>query len=226
MIAIFTCQKTGSNTFRRTLGQVLPRREFFNSHIVTNNGNLYSVDDDKIYLMSDVDFFISSVRDPISQYISWFFYNQRNFIRKINFEKLKNKKAILHLITYKLLKNYEYENIDRWFTDQYEKIFPIFNKDIDREQPYWIFNNKYFIIKLERLNDCYKSFFEDIYIPVPKLINHTKNTSKIYNFYLENMTIPKFLLEDVIKKSKVVKTFYSQEEIEKFIIKKWKKNLV
>lgn len=235
---VYSMGKVGSDAVRMTLLKYQPFVKTFHMHFLSDQwkrkveaiGMKYNSDiknylKTKKYLNDNNEKrvkIITLVRDPISRQISEFFQNYDK--RGINLKNTSIEEIIVDI-----LKKDRIAFPLNWFDNEFINFtgIDIYKYEFDKEKGYTIIQaNNYdvLVIKLEKLNEVFhEAFMEFLKINIPKLeksnLGKNKSTAKLQNQVKIKLKVNEEQ-KQMIYSSKMVKHFYTNREIQKFI-KKW-----
>lgn len=243
IILIYTMGKVGSSTVYKTISSNLPKSLFFQAHFLSDyafneflpktrhfNSNLNKAKQIfnalKIYNKSRLKI-ITLIRDPLARDISNVFENPEEFIG----EKEFNKFTVEQLFEIFNKKENHWIALN-WFDEEFQRYtgIDVFQHSFDKEKNYTIYNfNDYdlLILKMENLSE---NGPEALSLFLNKQINDLTNSnlgeqkqSKDFAKEFKKKYRPTSQEIEKVYKSKVVKHFYSNAEIQHFI-QKWRPN--
>lgn len=185
---------------------------------------------------------ITLVRDPIAVYISSIFQNMDQVYYEFIDEtkKIKQQELISYIIT--TLGDEEraskgrffnwYNYFMNWFDNELKEVFgiDIYTESFDMSKGYQILshdNIKALILKVETLNQSNKEAFSR-FLQINDFelkntnIGENKKYGKCYRTLLDNIIVPSEILDKVYS-HKLVKHFYSEDEVKQFKSKWGKK---
>ena len=238
LVVVYTMGKVGSSTLAATLRKVLKNRPVFHVHFLSkewielnadiewHQKNINNANRIKDFIEQHPKTkikIISIVREPVIRDLSNIFENPHLFFP----DKVINEMGFGEFLT-KLPKiNHDYTL--QWFEKEFKAYlgFDIYQHPFDKQSGYSIYqygNWDILIIKLEKLNDCYKNAFKEFLdIDVQELIiendSNQVETRKYYSMLKEVYNEPLEELQKIYK-SKYMRHFYTNEEI-KSLERKW-----
>ncbi len=231
---IYTMGKVGSSSVYHTLKEIMPYNDIFHVHFLsdywlnevlphTNHTNQIQFSKDLVKYINQKQHkrlkIISLVREPISRDISNIFQNPVDYVAGKNIDNV----TVEELIEKSEEKGHEYTL--NWFDSESKNFlnFDIYSLPFDINKGYKIYKTKKFdllLIKLENLNECYQDAFNAFFnlkISSLKVVNegNTKATDKLAEKVKSKYKVKEETLSSIYR-SKYVKHFYSDSEIEKF----------
>ncbi|MBW3021035.1 putative capsular polysaccharide synthesis family protein [Candidatus Woesearchaeota archaeon] len=175
-------------------------------------------------------FIITLVRDILSQNVSYFFQKHSKFLNDLSG---KNNLSIEELQSVYLNKDliYTLPRFINWFDSELKVVtgIDVFSYDFDISKGYSIIkkdNVNLLIIRMEDLNCVFSEAinqFLGVHLEL-KNSNQSENKkySELYSEFKNTLNFNQELISQAYN-SKLMKHFYSQEEIDSFMIK-WNKN--
>ncbi|UKM63638.1 putative capsular polysaccharide synthesis family protein [Flavobacteriaceae bacterium GSB9] len=241
-IIIYTLGKVGSSTVYSRLKKYSKWNNIFHVHFLsdewlhnrlktTNHYKTNNIAAQKVFSHiekhpDDKKYIISLVREPVSREISNFMQNPNDFvdgdILTHSIDDLKS--AYLNKL------NYDYTF--NWFDTEFKEFtgFDVFARPFNKEKGYSIYEHndlKILIIKLEKLNRCFNKAmkaFLGVNLKLTSNANQTsdKKISSVYKRLKEDIKFSELELKKVYS-HKYVTHFYTETEIESFILKHLRK---
>lgn len=173
---------------------------------------------------------ISIVREPVARNVSAFFLDIERFFTNF-FERYQNNEISLQEMTDVFINEFPHDMPLDWFDVEMKAPFNIdvFERDYDEKKGYMIIehdNVSLLVIKLEKLNTCFKPAFLEFFGQEPEtLVNtHVTNEDKSFGMYkefLRDVELPESYL-DRMYDCEYVRHFFSEDEVKNFR-KKWSK---
>jgi hypothetical protein len=167
---------------------------------------------------------VSVIREPVARNVSAFFLDIDRFFNDFS-TQYKRGNISLDQMQEVFLDEFPHEMPLDWFEREVEEPFGIniFKTRYDESKGYSMAKKKnisLLVIKLDKLNDCYKSALHEFFGKKPKeLVNtHVTNTSSlatIYKEFIANAHFPESYL-DRMYDCKYARHFYSETEINNF----------
>lgn len=171
---------------------------------------------------------VSVFREPIARNVSVFFLSIDTFIK--NFQDRYQRGELDNKTLMKIfLERFPHDQPLEWFDQEVRDVFGIdvYTRPFPQDRGYLMINTgniRLLLIKLEKLNDCYKNAFQEFLdVEIPNL-QHTHVTEldpfkPMYTDFVRNATFPTEYL-DRMYESAFSRHFYSAAEIDEFR-KKW-----
>jgi len=173
---------------------------------------------------------MSIVREPVARNVSAFFLDITRFFPDF-FERYENNEISLQEMTDVFINEFPHDMPLDWFDVEMKEPFSIdvFSKGFEEQKGYMIMeheNVSLLVIKLEKLNTCFKTAFLEFFGQEPEsLVNtHVTNDDKSFGMYkefLRDVELPESYL-DRMYDCEYVRHFFSEGEVENFR-KKWSK---
>lgn len=173
---------------------------------------------------------VSVIREPVARNVSAFFLDIERFFPDF-FERHQNNELPLELIADVFLKEFPHKMPLDWFDVEIQAPFEIdvFNADFDEQKGYMIIedeNVSLLVIKLEKLNTCFKGAFSEFFEQSPEALINTHVTSEdktfgMYDDFLCEVELPESYLDEMYD-CEYVRHFFSDEEVQNFR-RKWSK---
>ncbi len=173
---------------------------------------------------------ISIVREPVARNVSAFFLDIERFFNNF-FVRYQNNEITLQEMTDVFINEFPHDMPLDWFDVEMKAPFGIdvFEQDYDAQKGYMIIQHDHvslLVIKLEKLDSCFKTAFLEFFGKQPEsLVNtHVTNDDKSFSMYkefLREVELPDSYL-DRMYDCQYVRHFFTQEEIQNFR-KKWSK---
>lgn len=167
---------------------------------------------------------ISIVREPVARNVSAFFLDIERFFTDF-FERYQNNEISLQDMTDVFINEFPHDMPLDWFDVEIKAPFNIdvFEKKYDDQKGYMLIehdNVSLLVIKLEKLNTCFKTAFLEFFGKEPEsLVNtHVTNEDKSFGMYkefLRDVVLPDNYL-DRMYDCDYVRHFFSEAEVQTF----------
>lgn len=171
---------------------------------------------------------ISIVREPVARNVSAFFLDITRFFPNF-FDRYENNEISLQDMTDVFINEFPHDMPLDWFDVEIKSPFNIdvFEKNYDEQKGYMIIeheNVSLLVIKLEKLNTCFKTAFLEFFGKEPEsLVNtHVTDDDKSFGMYkefLRDVELPESYLNRMYD-CEYVRHFFSEDEVTNFR-KKW-----
>ncbi|MGR9052254.1 MAG: putative capsular polysaccharide synthesis family protein [Gammaproteobacteria bacterium] len=167
---------------------------------------------------------ISIVREPVARNVSAFFLDIERFFDNF-FDRYEKNEITLEEMKEVFINEFPHDMPLNWFEVEMEEPFgvDVFSQEYNDQKGYMVFDKKnvsVLVIKLERLESCYKHAFRDFFGKEPyELVNtHVTDADKNYGMYkdfLREVELPESYL-DRMYDCAYVRHFFTEEEIQGF----------
>lgn len=171
---------------------------------------------------------VTIFREPVGRNVSTFFLAIDRFFEDF-FKRYERGEIGVDQVQDTFLKTFRQERVLEWLDKEVREVFGIdvYEQNFPHEAGYQIFrkgNVELLVLKLERLNDCFQTAFEDFLgarIPNLSLTHITEKdpTYSMYKEFMQKVVMPSDYLEQMYS-SRFASHFYCPDEIQGFI-KKW-----
>jgi hypothetical protein len=244
--------KVGSSTIKESLRKLgLGSIQIYHVHYLTkeniNNILKYFIETKRVptshiwesqYLRSQISRglngkkwkIVTLVREPIARNISAFFQNIHKWFPNFD-SQCKMQLLKIEDLMDSFLKDFPHEEALIWFDSEMKKVFnvDVFAKDFPKSKGYQIYHGENFdilLLKMENLNKCSQEAFKNfLNVESFKIINANISDEKeyflIYKRFIDSIILPNSYINRMYA-SKLVRHFYSDEEINTFETK-WRK---
>ncbi len=167
---------------------------------------------------------ISILREPVARNVSAFFLDIERFFPNF-YKRYQNKEISLSEMKEVFLNEFPHEMPLDWFEVEMEGAFGlnVFDQEYDDRKGYLTLednNVSLLVIKLERLNDCYKEAFKTFFGKEPEALVNTHVTendkcSSMYKDFLREVVLPEEYLSKMYD-CNYVRHFFSEKEVSEF----------
>lgn len=167
---------------------------------------------------------VSVIREPVARNVSAFFLDIDRFFNDFHNRYQKGNISLDHMQKV-FLDEFPHQMPLDWFEKEVEKPFGInvFEANYDEDKGYTIAkkgNVSLLVIKLDKLDNCYKSAFHEFFGKEPERLVNThvtsaSNLAPIYKEFITNAHFPDSYL-DRMYDCRYARHFYSEKEIESF----------